>query len=295
MRAKEHEADIALELHAQLGEGPVWDERGGVLRFVDILGERVHSFHPGTKEHTSFEVGRPVGAVVLREDGGLVLAAHDGFFLADADGSRLERFGEFQVDGKAVRFNDGKACPGGWFVAGTMDWAQQEPLGALYMLRPDGTVSVLLENVTISNGLAWSADAATLYYIDSPRQSVDAFDFDQEAGTISNRRTVATFSGALPDGMAIDAEGLLWVACFGGGRVERVDPASGRAIEVVRVPTPHVTSVAFGGPRMDELYITTAWEGMSDEQRASDRHAGDLFVAQVEVSGPPADRFRWSR
>jgi sugar lactone lactonase YvrE len=292
MAAKEHEAEVALEVRAELGEGPVWDERSGELYFVDILGERVHSFRPASGEHRSFEVGRPVGSLALREDGGLVLAAHDRFFLAEADGAGLEPFGELEVDGKAVRFNDGKACPGGWFVAGTMDWAQREPLGCLYMLRGDGSVSLLLEKVTISNGLAWSEDGSTLYFIDSPRRSVDAFNFDCETGAISNRRTVAEFPDSLPDGMAIDLDGLLWVACFGGGRVERIDPSSGRTTEVVRVPTSQVTSIAFGGPAMAELFITTAWVGMSDKERAADPHAGDLFVAHSGVSGPPPHRFR---
>ncbi len=292
MGVKAHEADIALELHAQLGEGPVWDERAQRLFFVDIMGQRVHSFEPTTGQHQNFEVGRPVGCVVLREDGGLVLAAHDGFFLANRDGSGLKSFGDVEIDGARVRFNDGKVCPRGRLLAGTMDWTKQQPVGALYILRGDGGVSVLLEDITISNGLAWTEDGRTLYYIDTPRQQIDAFDFDLETGAISNRRPIASFTGVAPDGMAIDSEGCLWVACWGGYRVERIDPGTGRALETVRVPARQVSSVAFGGPGLDEMYITTAWDDLTPEQRAGDPHAGDLFVAHPGVSGPPAYRFK---
>ncbi len=292
MAVKEHGADVALEVQAELGEGPVWDERRGRLFFVDIVGNRVHCFEPSTKAHRSFDVGRPVGCVVLRDDDGLLLAAHDTFFLVDEDGAGLELFAGPPVDGQLVRFNDGKVCPRGRLLAGTMDWAKQEPLGSLYLLGPDRRVSVLLEGVTISNGLAWSADGKTLYYVDTPLHRVDAFDFDLESGAIANRRTVAQVSDGAPDGMAIDAEGCLWVACWGGHRVLRVDPATGRALEAVRVPASQVSSVAFGGPDLGDLYITTAWEGLSPEQRASEPHAGDLFVARPGVAGLPSYRFK---
>jgi len=277
-------AEVALEVGCALGEGPVWDEQEQELFFVDILGERVHAFRPADRSHRSFEVGRPVGAVVLHEQGGLVLAAHDAFFLAERDGSRLRPFGKVEVDGKRVRFNDGKVGPCGRFFAGTMDWAEREPLGSLYMLAGDGTVTVVLEGVTISNGLAWAA--GTFYYIDTPRGAVDAFDFDPETGRVANRRVAVSFSDGKPDGMAMDDEGCLWVALWEGSRVERVDPRTGRHLDVVTLPTSHVTSCAFGGTNLDELYITSAGEGLDEP------HAGDLFVARPGVSGPPAHRFK---
>jgi sugar lactone lactonase YvrE len=282
-------AEVALEVGCRLGEGPVWDEREQELFFVDIMGEKVHAFRPADRSHRSFEVGRPVGAVVLHEGGGLVLAAHDSFFVAERDGSGLRRFGQLEVDGQRVRFNDGKVDPWGRFLAGTMDWAQAEPIGSLYMLAGDGTVTTLVEGVVISNGLAWAPDGKTLYYIDTPRLSVDAFDLDPETGRVYNRRVAVSFEGGKPDGMAIDDEGCLWVALWEGYRVERVDPRDGRHLEVVELPTSHVTSAAFGGPKLDELYITSAGEGLSEP------HAGDLFVAHPGVSGPPAYRFRIDR
>jgi len=289
---KEHPAERVLELHAELAEGPVWDERSHKLFFVDILGEAVHCFDPLSKEHVSFDVGRPVGCVVLREDGGLALAAGDGFFLVNVDGSGLRRFGNLSANSDVVRFNDGKVCPSGRFLAGTMDWEKRQPIGALYMLQGDGRVSELVEKVTISNGLAWDSAGTTLYYIDSPRHQIDAFDFDPETGAVSRRRTIAEFPDVSPDGMAIDSEGLLWVACWGGSRVERVDPSFGRTGEGVRLPTSNVSSVAFGGPGMDDMYITTAREEMSAAQRAAEPEAGNIFVARPGVCGPPSYRFK---
>ncbi len=279
-------AEVALEVACRLGEGPVWDEREQELYFVDIVAETVHAYRPADGAHRSFSVGRPVGAVVLHEGGGLVLAAHDAFFVAERDGSELRRFGEVEVDGARVRFNDGKVDPWGRFLAGTMDWAQRDPIGSLYMLAGDGAVTALLEGVTISNGLAWAPDAKTLYYIDTPRLCVDAFDLDPGTGRLSNRRVAVTFEGGKPDGMAIDDDGCLWVAMWDGSRVERVDPRNGHHLDVVELPTSHVTSCAFGGPGLDELYITSAGEGLSEP------HAGDLFVARPGVSGPPAHRFK---
>jgi sugar lactone lactonase YvrE len=292
MTIKQHEVELALALQAELGEGPVWDERSQELYFVDIMGHRVHAFAPESGAHRSFSTNGPVGAVVLRDDGGLVIAAVDGFFFANSDGTGLERFGDFRIDLGTVRFNDGKVSPGGHFLAGTMDHHHVRPLGSLYILSGDGGVSVLLEGVTISNGLAWDADGTTFYYIDTPTHRIDAFSFDQGTGGLSNRRVVAEITDSSPDGMAIDAEGCLWVACWGGERVDRIDPADGRRLATVPVPTSHVSSVAFGGPSLEDLYITTAREDLSAAQLGAEIHAGDLFVARPGVPGLVSDRFK---
>ena len=193
------EAELALAVQAELGEGPVWDERSQELYFVDITGHRVHAFAPASGAHRSFPTYGPVGAVVLRDDGGLVLAAQDGFFFAHSDGTGLERFGEFRIDSETVRFNDGKVGPGGHFLAGTMDHHEELTVGSLYILKADAGVSVLLDPVSISNGLAWDADGTTVYYIDTPTHRIDAFSFDQGTGEISDRRVVAEITDAGPD------------------------------------------------------------------------------------------------
>ena len=291
MRAKEQAAELALRVGAELGESPVWDERRQELFFLDILAGRVHAYCPGTGGHRFFSLMAPVGAIALRKDGGLLLAAQESFVLAAEDGSTVVPFGAFRIDAEQVRFNDGKVDAAGRFVAGTMHRDGVEPVGALYRLSGDATVERLLDGITISNGIAFSSDGSTLYYIDSVTQTVDALAFEEATGRLASRRVVAEVGGGSPDGMAIDDEGLLWVAVFEGGRVERIDPLTGQTVSVVRVPTPQVTSVAFGGRSLTQLFITTAHEGFDEGALLGDPHAGDLFVADVGVSGPLAHRF----
>ncbi len=293
MSPRELSAELALEVGALLGEGPLWDERDGSLLFVDIEGELVHRFGPATGEHASFSTGAPVGSVGLRADGGLVLAVHDHFARSGAAGEDLEAVPGFSVEGAAVRFNDGEVDPWGRYVAGTMDWEQRRPLGALYRLSPDGSVTTLVEGVTISNGLAWSADRRLLYYVDTPTLGVDVFDVDPADGGISGRRRTIDVEEAehgRPDGIALDAEGCLWVACYGGGRVCRFTPA-GTLDTIVRLPASCVTSVAFGGPHLTDLYVTTARTDLDPAALAEEPHAGDLFVVEPGVSGFPPARF----
>lgn len=291
MASKTYVAGTALQVKAELGEGPVWDDRLQELHFVDILGHRVHSFQPTTGQHRSFEVGRAVGAIALRDDGGLLLAAEDLFLAVEVDGNSLVPYGRFSTADQRVRFNDGKVDPLGRFVAGTMDWNGEGQLGCLYMLGADGAVVTLLEEVGISNGLAWSPSGSILYYIDTPLHTVDAFDVDPATGTLSGRRTITEISDGNPDGMAIDDEGLLWVAVWGAYRVDRIDPANGRRVATIEVPTRHVSSVAFGGASLGDLYITTARAGLDERAIAADRQAGDLFVAHPGVTGPAPQRF----
>jgi sugar lactone lactonase YvrE len=283
-------AEPVLEVRATLGEGPVWDDREQRLLFVDIMGERVHWFQPESGAHSSSAADGYVGAVVLREDGGLVLARHDCFVYAGPQGEGRAVVEGFRADSTAVRFNDGKVDPWGRFVAGTMSW-EETPTAALHMLWPDNSVTTLLEDVTISNGLAWSAEGDVLYYIDSPTRRVDAFDVVPASGVIVNRRTVVEMGDVFPDGMAIDDEGCLWVALWDAGLVRRYAP-DGRLLEVVDVPGGgHVSSVAFGGAGMSTLYITTARAGLTEAELARAPHAGDLFALEVPVTGPAPFRF----
>jgi sugar lactone lactonase YvrE len=162
------------------------------------------------------------------------------------------------------------------------------------MLEADGSVVTLLEEVRVSNGLAWNPDGTVLYYIDSPRRTVDAFDVEPGTGRLSGRRVVARVQGGNPDGMAIDDEGLLWVAVSGGYRVDRINPADGCRVAVVRMPTRSVSSVAFGGPLRDELFVTTARTGLDNNALLAEPHAGDLFSVRPGVTGPVSHRFKTS-
>ncbi len=292
------EADLAVPARATLGEGPVWDERAGLLYWVDILGRAVHRFDPGTGEDASFAVPQPVGALCLDPAGGLVLALADGFARCGPDGGGLERIGRteagapFRVEDPAVRFNDGKADAAGRFYAGTMAWNERDPIGALYVLEADETVRLVLEGVAVSNGLAWSADGRALFYVDSPTGRVDRFDVDPGTGALTGRRVAFEIprSAGVPDGMAMDATGCLWIALWDGSGVCRYSP-SGECLARVDVPVSRPTSVAFGGAGRTELFVTTARIGLSDRVLEVEPLSGGLFRCAVGVAGAPVGRF----
>ncbi len=284
-------AEVALPAQARLGEGPLWERDEATLWWVDILAARVHRFSPRSGTDDSFETGSPVGAVGLRADGGLVLALEGNFATADRDGRRLEAVTGFTVDTVAVRFNDGKVDPWGGFCAGTMDRSDERSRGALYRLGPDLAVTVLRTEVACSNGLDWTDDGRYLYYIDTPTRSVDRFAIDPETGGLRRRQRVVRLDGpGMPDGMALDGEGCVWVALWGGGQVRRYTPG-GRLDRVITLPVSLVTSVAFGGDHLDELYITTASDELSAQARRDEPHAGDLFWCAAGVRGRPSHRF----
>ena len=278
-------ADVAVPAQCELAEGPVWDATRGLLRWVDILPGRVHALDLVTDVSTRFEVGDPVGTVGLTRGGGLVLALVDGFALAGYDGQGLRRFGEFTVDRSVVRFNDGKPDPWGSFWAGTMALqGQGGPPCSLYRLSPDGSVSELLGDVSLSNGLDWSDDRRVFYYADSHSGGVDAFGTDPDTGALSGRRRFVSVSGGMPDGLTLDAEGCLWLAVWGSGELHRYTP-DGRLDTVVKLPVSQVTSAAFGGADLGTLYITTARENFTADDLRKQPHAGDIFACIPGVTG----------
>jgi sugar lactone lactonase YvrE len=283
--------EIAIDSRATLGEGPVWDEQRQLLLWLDILPGLVHRFDPATGSDDVFRVGKPVGSAGLRRSGGLVLAVEEGFALLDKD---WQQVGQAAVKhpGPRARFNEGKCDPAGRFLAGTMAYDLTPGAGSLYRLDPDLAVTKLLDGVTISNGLTWSADGTTMFYIDSPTQGVDAFDYDPEAGRLANRRRIVDIPAAagLPDGMTIDAEGCLWVALYGGAAVHRYTP-EGRLDTTLSFPVTNITCPAFGGPGLGLLYVTSARDGLDERQLAAQPHAGAVFTADVGAQGLPGLRF----
>jgi sugar lactone lactonase YvrE len=284
--------EIVFDGHAALGEGPVWDDRQQRLLWLDIPRGRVHRFDPATGSDDVFGVGKPVGAAGLRAGGGLVLAVEDGFALLDPDWERVEQVAFVEHPGPRARFNDGKCDPAGRFLAGTMAYDLTPGAGFLYRLDPDRSVTMLLDAVTISNGMAWSADGATMYYIDMPTQGVDAFAYDATAGSLGDRRRIVDIpAGAgAPDGMTIDVDGCLWVALYGGSAVHRYTP-DGRLDASVSFPVTNITCPIFGGPGFDVLYVTSARDGLDDGQLAAQPHAGALFAVDVPTAGLPGLRF----
>jgi sugar lactone lactonase YvrE len=281
-------AEPCSPVRVEHAEGPFWDgERFG---WVDIMAGRLWvAGFDGTDltEPRSYDVGRPLGAAVPRNGGGWILAAGTAFLALDEDGTVTPLTGDL-ADASVVRMNDGKCDPAGRFWAGTMDYDESRPVASLYVF--DGTVRTVLDDVTISNGLAWSFDHAAMYYIDTPTGRIDVFDYDKDTGEVSARRTFAEVEGGHPDGMTVDDEGFLWVALWGGGAVRRYDP-SGQPAGTVRLPVTNVSSCCFGGPGGDTLFVTTSRQGLSPEQLAAEPDAGRIFRVDPGVTGRPGTRF----
>lgn len=279
-----------LDARATLGEGPVWDTDAGVLWWVDIEGRQIHRFDPQSRTDTAIPTPSHVGAVALRSRGGLVAALVDGVYTVDPETGSFERFVSLG-EPPHVRSNEAKCDPAGRLLVGTMAY-DNSPVGGLYSIGADGSVRRLLDRLEIANGMAWSADGGTFYYIDSPTRRVDAFDYDLTTGSISGKRPHVVFDDpiAKPDGMIIDSKGGLWVAFWGAGEIRRYGPD--RSLDVVvRVPAMQVTSAVFGGPDLRDLYITTATTGLSDAELSEQPLAGGLYHARIPVSGLLPDRF----
>ena len=276
-------ADLVLDAHAELGEGPIWDARTAELLWVDVMAGIVHRLDPATGTDRTLDAGQPVGAVVPCIAGGYALALRDGFAVAGDAGVRL--VAPVDEDRRELRMNDGACDSAGRFWAGTMRLDEAPGAGALYRLDADGGVQTMLTGVTISNGIGWSPDDTCMYYVDTPTGGLDAFDFDAASGTISNRRRIATIDpgDGFPDGLAVDAEGAIWVALWEGWAVRRYAP-DGELLAAVDVPAARVTKPAFGGPELDRLYITTAAPDAPDPAQP---HAGGLFGADPGVRGLP--------
>ena len=280
-------ADILYRHEAYVGEGPVWDSRSGRLVWVDIPNNHVFTTDPADGSTTRRELDRAVGVVLPRAAGGYVAALQDGFYALPDDGPP-ELIAPVEAENPVTRLNDGEIDPQGRFWAGTMGWHAEPGAGALYRLDPDGSVRRMLDGVTISNGLGWSPDGSTMYYVDTPTLRIDMFDFDAASGDIANRREFVTIrhGGGRPDGLTVDSEGAVWVATWPGYGVHRYLP-DGTLDAVIPLPVSNVSSIELGGPDLRDAFITTAWELLSEAEHAAQPLAGSLFHTRVEVPGRP--------
>ena len=280
------EIEAIGNIHSQWGEGPVWWQ--GALYYVDIEGHRVHRFDPADGGERSWEVGERVGTVVPRESGGLVIAGDRGISLLDTETGVLTHVADPEQDLPDNRFNDGKCSPDGRFFAGTISLVKKTGDAKLYRLDPDLTLHEAFGPVTNSNGIAWSADGKTVFYIDTPRKEVLAFDYEID-GHLRNLRSVVSTAhlDSSPDGMTIDADGNLWIAFCHGACVACFDPQNGAELRRIELPCLETTACAFGGPELADLYVTTGVHKSVVEE-----NAGRLFVIRgLGVKGLPANAF----
>ena len=289
---RELAVEVVLDAGAEVGEGPVWDPATATLRWVDLTAGVVHVLDPLSGVDRRLDVGRGVGFVADRASGDGIVAALDGAIaVVDPSLTTWEPLAPFAADDPSLRMNDGKVDPSGRLWVSTMDKQAAQGRGSLWCVWPDLRHELRLDGLTIPNGIDWSPDGRTMYYADSPTRRLEAFDFDPDTAAISNRRTMATVDEPLlPDGLTVDAEGAIWVAMWGGWCVHRYAP-DGTLDTVVRLPVAQVSSCAFGGRSLDQLYITSASIDLDAAARAAQPLAGAVFVCRPGVTGRPANRF----
>ncbi|MHA1566247.1 MAG: SMP-30/gluconolactonase/LRE family protein [Alphaproteobacteria bacterium] len=284
--------ECVLDGQADLGEGPVWDPARQLLWWVNITAPSVNRFDPATGQNEAIAVPDLVGALALREQGGLVLALRDGFYGFDPDSGVADLITKPDTGNPGNRFNDGKCDRQGRFWAGTMDHDEKTPSGDLYRLSPDGEVKRFPAGFVVTNGLGWSPDNKTMYFTDSAGRTIYAYDFDLATGEMENRQVFARIEadGGFPDGLTVDGDGFVWGAHWDGWRVTRYVP-TGRIERVVDLPVPRVTSCAFGGAGFDILYITSARVGLDGSALAKAPLSGGIFAVQTNAKGLPEPLF----
>jgi sugar lactone lactonase YvrE len=270
-----------------IGEGPRWNAAQQRLYWVDFIeNQNIHSWDPAKLELRTYETEAPVTALGFRRKGNLIVATGGQVATFDLATRKLSSFTSVE-EGPSMRLNDGAVDSNGRFWVGSMNSAQQQqPHGCLYRFDPDGSVRKMDSGFTVSNGLGWSPDQRTFYFIDTFRRTVLAYDYSATAGSISNRRVFARTAEAdgYPDGLAVDAEGHVLVAFWGGWKIIRYDP-EGKQEREIRFPVANPTACAFGGRDRDELYVTTARLGLTKEQLADQPLAGDLFRVRLNIQG----------
>lgn len=279
---------------ADLGEGPVWDAGRQRVVWVDIPGKQILITDPASGHTDSMPTPSEVGAVALVDSGGYVAALEDGLYSGDGTGT-WRRLAAIEASDRTTRMNDGKCDPRGAFVGGTIARDGREGAASLYRVNESGTVERLLTGISISNGLDWTADGATMYYIDTPTRIVMAYPYDYASPTLGQPKPVVEIPDdqGFPDGMTLDSEGCLWVGLWGGHAVHRYTP-DGTLDTIIDLPVTNVTSCAFGAGDLTTLFITTASDTSNEKGHTAEPLAGALFGLPLDVTGRPATRFRTS-
>lgn len=282
-----NEISIADSTHYQLGEGALWDWKHNRLLYIDIIEKKLMVWYPEPDQLNTHEMPSMIGTVVAESKEEVRVALEDGIYRYNLETGDLTFLANPPENDSTQRFNDGKCDPAGRFWVGTISVVGNRKSSHLF--RHDGgeTVKVMLDSITISNGIVWSSDGKKMYYIDTPTRKVMEYRFNLAEGTISEPRVCVSVPDSLgaPDGMAIDSEDHLWVAMWGGSAVCRFDPENGTLKERIMVPAKNVTSCAFGGEDLRTLYITTARAGTGEEELQQFPDAGALFSIRTSIRG----------
>ena len=265
------------DVRCELAEGPLWSPAESALYWIDIVGRAMFRLDEGADEPRRWELPAKPGCLALRADGGLAVALQTGVHALDLDTGELTLLVAPEPDRPGNRLNDGAADHAGRFWVGSMDDAEKAKTGALYRIAPDGTITAVLDGLGIPNGIGWSPESATMYHTDSTARTITAYDFTLESGAISNPRTFATDDDCLPDGLTVDAEGYVWSAKWDGWRVVRYAP-DGEVDRVLPMPVQRPSCVAFGGPELDRLYVSSGRVHLPASALAAQPLAGALLV-----------------
>lgn len=284
--------ELAFETRDQLGETPLWCARTRRLWWLDIERPTLHSLDPATAEHhAEAHASQFLGSLALRKAGGQVLALDLSLYLRAEQGGPLRHLTTVEA-GLDNRLNDGRVDPRGRLWIGTMDNALHRPNGALYRVDPDGATTRIFGDVIVSNGIAFAPDGRRMYFSDTRRYQTWVMDLDPDDGVPVNRRLLADFTAGQerPDGTCVDADGCLWVAMFGGGKLLRLTP-DGRIDREIRLPVSNPTCACFGGPDLKTLFVTTATKFLGDAALAAEPLAGSVLALHGLGQGLPENRF----
>ena len=286
---------LEYKIDAQLGEGAVWNYKTNELYWIDIEGKKLCIYNSEKKENKVIEMPCRIGTVVPSEETGkVVVALEDGIYTVDIATNELSVISDIESDIPENRFNDGKCGPNGNLWVGSMHLEQSKPNANLYRINEFGKTKKMVENVTISNGIVWTKNQKTMYYIDTPTKQIRAFDFDVTTSAISNERVAVEVDekDGYPDGMTIDENDMLWVGMWNGNAVAQFNPKTGELLKKIQVPAHNVTSCAFGGDNLDEMYITTASVDMTKEEKEKYPLAGSLFKVKMDIKGVKSSFFK---
>lgn len=287
--------ELLSDIKNHLGEGPLWDVDQQRLYWIDSMMGNVYSSTADGRELRAWDVPGPIGSMAIRKDGdGAIVSLVDGFHFLDFATNDVEFIVDPEPDRAENRLNDGKVDRAGRFVAGSMHTQESANSGRLYRLDPDLSVHVLESDIIVSNGPCWSPDGSIFYFADSWSGEIWAYDYDLETGSVSNRRVFATIDAntiAAADGATVDAEGFLWSAHVYVGKIVRYSP-DGHIDRVIDMPVKKVTSVMFGGPNLDVLYVTSMAKRYKDAYPGDGVQRGSVFaIRDLGVVGVPEQRF----
>ncbi|WP_036169299.1 SMP-30/gluconolactonase/LRE family protein [Massilia sp. 9096] len=283
----------------QTGECPVWHPVESALYWVDIEGKTVHRLHPASGKHSAWQTPTEPSAVAPDEDNNLIVATRAGLlYLNTVDGSITE-LAAAPYDTKIQRFNDGRVDPAGRFWVGTIYEPRDHPRAEMHVFEKGRLRQASLAATTNSNGLAWSPDGKTMYHADTTSHRVDCYDYDARTGTPANGRNLVTFEadktsgtyGGRPDGAAMDSEGNYWVCMFEGGRILKLSP-TGELLQQIDLPLRCPTCIAFGGPDLRTLYVTSAAKERSNAELEQFPASGKVLAFAVDVAGLPQPEYR---